>query len=52
MTTGGTLTVKAGTPQHVMENRAVIDLRLPAADLAELDRAFPPPRGPRPLAMH
>jgi diketogulonate reductase-like aldo/keto reductase len=52
MTTGGILTVKAGTPQHVMENRAAIDLRLPAADRAEPDRVFPPPRGPQPLAMY
>jgi diketogulonate reductase-like aldo/keto reductase len=42
---------KAGTPQHVMENRGALDLRLSAADLAMLDRAFPPPRGPQPLAM-
>jgi diketogulonate reductase-like aldo/keto reductase len=42
---------KAGTPQHVTENRAALDLRLSPADLAELDQAFAPPRGPQPLAM-
>lgn len=42
---------KAGTPAHVRENRAALDLRLTPRDLAELDRAFPPPSGPRPLEM-
>jgi aryl-alcohol dehydrogenase-like predicted oxidoreductase len=37
---------KAGTAAHVRENRAALDLRLDAADLAELDHAFPPPAGP------
>jgi diketogulonate reductase-like aldo/keto reductase len=40
---------KAGTPEHVRENRAALDLRLSNADLAELDRAFPPPSRPTPL---
>lgn len=40
---------KAGTDAHVRENRAALDLTLTDADLAELDRAFPPPRGPQPL---
>ena len=40
---------KAGTAAHVRENRAAIDLRLTGDDLAALDRAFPPPAGPRPL---
>jgi diketogulonate reductase-like aldo/keto reductase len=40
---------KAGTPEHVRENRAALQVRLTDDDLAELDRAFPPPDGPRPL---
>jgi diketogulonate reductase-like aldo/keto reductase len=42
---------KAATPEHVRENRAALDIRLTDQDLAELDRAFPPPDGPRPLEM-
>ena len=42
---------KAGTPAHVDENRAALDLRLELQDLAELDAAFPPPAEPRPLEM-
>ncbi|WP_446720743.1 aldo/keto reductase [Mesorhizobium sp. L-8-3] len=42
---------KASRPQHVRDNRAALDLELTAEDLAELDRAFPPPRGKRPLEM-
>jgi diketogulonate reductase-like aldo/keto reductase len=42
---------KAGTVAHVRENRAALDLRLTAEDLASLDRAFPPPDGPQPLEM-
>jgi diketogulonate reductase-like aldo/keto reductase len=42
---------RAGTPAHVRENRAALDLRLTEQDLAALDRAFPPPTGPRPLEM-
>jgi len=34
---------KAGRPEHVRENRAALDLELAPAELAELDRAFPPP---------
>jgi len=34
-----------------MENRGALDVRLSAADLATLDQAFPPPRGPQRLAM-
>ncbi len=40
---------KAGTVRHVRENRGALDLTLTPADLAELDRAFPPPAGPEPL---
>lgn len=42
---------KAGHPDHVKENRAAVDLRLTGEDLRDLDRAFPPPRGPVPLEM-
>jgi diketogulonate reductase-like aldo/keto reductase len=41
---------KAGTPEHVRENRAALDLRLTREDVAVLDRAFAPPAGPQPLA--
>jgi diketogulonate reductase-like aldo/keto reductase len=43
---------KAGTPEHVRENRASLDVQLTADDLAALDRAFPPPSGPVPLETH
>lgn len=42
---------KAGTLQHVRDNRAALELRLTAEDLADLDHAFPPPRGPTPLEL-
>jgi diketogulonate reductase-like aldo/keto reductase len=42
---------RAATPEHVRENRAAADLHLTKQDLAELDQAFPPPTGPRPLEM-
>lgn len=42
---------RAATPEHVRENRAAADLRLTEQDRAEIDRAFPPPDGPRPLEM-
>jgi diketogulonate reductase-like aldo/keto reductase len=52
MTRGGVnLIPRAGTPQHVVENRAAIGLRLTEADLRLLDEAFPPPRRPQPLEM-
>ncbi|MEA2298151.1 MAG: hypothetical protein QOF77_1087 [Solirubrobacteraceae bacterium] len=41
----------SGSREHVGENRGALDLRLEAQDLAELDRAFPPPAGAEPLAM-
>lgn len=43
---------RAGKPAHVRENRAALDIRLSERDLAELDRAFPPPTHKQPLAMH
>jgi len=42
---------KAGSLDHVRENRAALDLVLGGEDLAELDRAFPPPRKKMPLDM-
>jgi diketogulonate reductase-like aldo/keto reductase len=42
---------RAGNPEHVRENRGALDLQLTEQDLAELDRAFPPPSGPQPLEM-
>ena len=42
---------KAGRPEHVRENRAALDLVLAPDELAELDRAFPPPDRVRPLEM-
>jgi diketogulonate reductase-like aldo/keto reductase len=42
---------QAGDPRHVRENYGALDVRLTEQDLASLDQAFPPPRGPEPLAM-
>jgi diketogulonate reductase-like aldo/keto reductase len=42
---------KASNEAHVRENCAATDVRLTAEDLAALDRAFPPPTRPEPLAM-
>lgn len=42
---------KATNPAHVRENRAALDLALTAQDLADLDKAFPPPTRKRPLEM-
>jgi diketogulonate reductase-like aldo/keto reductase len=42
---------KAMTETHVRKNRAALDLPLTPADLAELARAFPAPRGVQPLEM-
>jgi diketogulonate reductase-like aldo/keto reductase len=42
---------KAVDPNHIRRNRAALDIELDEADLAELDRAFPPPRGKVPLDM-
>jgi diketogulonate reductase-like aldo/keto reductase len=40
---------KASRPEHVRDNRAALDLRLTQEDLADLDRAFPPPTHKQPL---
>jgi diketogulonate reductase-like aldo/keto reductase len=42
---------KSGTPAHVVENRAALDLVLTPLDLEALDRAFPPPAEPLPLEV-
>ena len=42
---------KAVRPEHIRENRAALDLVLQPPVLAALDRAFPAPKGPEPLAM-
>lgn len=42
---------KASTPEHVRANRAAADILLDAETLAELERAFPPPRRKHPLEM-
>jgi diketogulonate reductase-like aldo/keto reductase len=42
---------KASNLEHVRENRASLDIELTEEDLAELDRAFPPPRKKVPLKM-
>jgi diketogulonate reductase-like aldo/keto reductase len=42
---------KAGTPEHVRENGAALDLRLSTQDLAVLDDAFPAPTEPTPLEV-
>ena len=42
---------KASDPEHVRANAAAAALDLTPADLAELDRAFPPPKRRQPLEM-
>lgn len=42
---------KAGTPAHVREDHAALELELTEGDLDELDRSFPPPTGRQPLEM-
>ncbi|GAA2596147.1 aldo/keto reductase [Dactylosporangium fulvum] len=42
---------KASTPEHTRENHGALAVRLDLEDYAALDRAFPPPDGPRPLEM-
>lgn len=42
---------KAGDPKHVHENAAAGGIVLEAADLAEIDAAFPPPKRKTGLAM-
>lgn len=42
---------KAARIDHVRQNRAALDLELTAEDRGELDKAFPPPHGKRPLEI-
>jgi diketogulonate reductase-like aldo/keto reductase len=42
---------KATVLAHVDENLGALDLTLTEADVAALDRAFPPPTSPQPLDM-
>jgi diketogulonate reductase-like aldo/keto reductase len=42
---------RAGSPAHVEQNRAALELHLSEETLAQLDRAFPAPRGPLPLEV-
>jgi len=42
---------KASRPEHVRENLVAADLVLTAADLADLDAAFAPPKRATPLGM-
>ena len=42
---------KAANEAHVRDNHAALDLHLAATDLAELERAFPPPQSATALAM-
>jgi len=52
MTRDGVTTIpRTGTREHVLENRAAVDLRLTEQDLRMLNQAFPPPRGPQSLEM-
>ncbi|MGP9820465.1 aldo/keto reductase [Salinarimonas sp. NSM] len=48
----GTIAIpKAASEAHLRDNRAALDLVLDDDDRATLDRLFPPPRAPTPLAM-
>ncbi|MBO4121667.1 aldo/keto reductase [Cupriavidus gilardii] len=42
---------KTGRRDALRQNAAALSIALDAAQLAELDALFPPPRGPRPLEM-
>jgi aldehyde reductase len=42
---------KTGRRDRLRENLGALDRPLDAAQLAELDRLFPPPAGPQPLEM-
>jgi len=42
---------KAGNKEHVRENVGALDLQLTDQDLADLDKAFPPPKGRTALGM-
>ena len=42
---------KSGRRERLRENLGALDRVLTAVELAELDRQFPPPHGPRALEM-
>jgi diketogulonate reductase-like aldo/keto reductase len=42
---------KTGSRSRVAEFAGALDIKLTAAQRAELDRLYPPPKGPRPLEM-
>jgi diketogulonate reductase-like aldo/keto reductase len=42
---------KSASVARTRENAQAADLRLDAEDLASLDKDFPPPQGPKPIAM-
>jgi diketogulonate reductase-like aldo/keto reductase len=42
---------KAVRPEHLRQNVAALDITLRAEDLAEIDRAFPPPKKKSRLEM-
>jgi diketogulonate reductase-like aldo/keto reductase len=42
---------KTANLSHARENAQAVDLELDAEDLVSLDKAFPPPAGPKPLAI-
>jgi diketogulonate reductase-like aldo/keto reductase len=42
---------KASSQEHIRQNVAALDIKLTSEDLAELDRAFPPPTRKRGLEM-
>jgi diketogulonate reductase-like aldo/keto reductase len=48
----GVVTIpKSATRERVKENLGALDFTLPPKALADLDRAFPPPKGKQPLEM-
>lgn len=42
---------KASSHEHIRQNVAALDIELTSQDLADLDRAFPPPTRKRGLEM-
>jgi diketogulonate reductase-like aldo/keto reductase len=42
---------KASSEAHVRDNHAALELEISADELEKLDRSFPPPKRPTPLAM-
>ena len=42
---------RAGTEEHIRQNRDALDLQLTEEDLTELDGDFRPPRHPQPLEI-